>query len=95
LKYSPIQYNPTDLLSRGIPLEELKSCTLWMRGPEWITNEKNWPSEFTTKNVLTTIGENEEDSEISSETKQIQNSILNIIEVNAHSGKSFVSLHMS
>jgi hypothetical protein len=34
-----------------------------MRGPEWLTNEKNWPSEFTTENVLTTIGENEEDSE--------------------------------
>jgi hypothetical protein len=66
-----------------------------MRGPEWLTNEKNWPSEFTTKKVLTTIGENEEDSGISDETKQILNSILNIIEVNANSGKLFVSLHMS
>jgi hypothetical protein len=46
-----------------------------MRGPEWLTNEKKWPSEFTTENVLTTIGENEEDSETSSETKQIQNSV--------------------
>jgi hypothetical protein len=43
-----------------------------MREPEWLTNEKNWSSEFTTKNVLTTIGENEEDSEISSETKQFR-----------------------
>ena len=84
-KYCPTQYNPTYLLSRGIPYEELKSCTLWMRGPEWLTNEKNWPSEFTTKNVLTTIGENEEDSETSSETKQIQNSVLNIIDVNRYS----------
>ena len=80
-KYCPTQYNPTDLLSRGIPYEELKSCTLWMRGPEWLTNEKNWPSEFTTENVLTTLGENEEDCE----TKQIQNSVLNIIDVNRYS----------
>jgi hypothetical protein len=84
-KYCPTQYNPTDLLSRGIPYEELKSCTLWMRGPEWLTNEKNWPSEFTTENVLTTLGENEEDCETSSETKQIQNSVLNIIDVNRYS----------
>jgi hypothetical protein len=26
-KYYPIQYNPADLLSRGIPYGELKSCT--------------------------------------------------------------------
>jgi hypothetical protein len=56
-----------------------------MRGPEWLTNEKNWPSEFTTENVLTTLGENEEDCETSSETKQIQNSVLNIIDVNRYS----------
>ena len=42
-----------------------------MRGPEWLTNEKNWPSEFTTEKVLTTIGENEEDSETSSEIKKM------------------------
>jgi hypothetical protein len=35
--------------------------------------------------VLTTIGKNEEDSETSSETKQIQNSVWNIIDVNRYS----------
>ena len=34
---------------------------------------------------MTTLGENEEDSETSSETKQIQNSVLNIIDVNRYS----------
>ena len=35
--------------------------------------------------MLTTIGKNEEDSETSSETKQIQNSVWNIIDVNRYS----------
>ena len=55
-----------------------------MRGPKWLTNEKNWPSEFTTEKVLTTIGENEEDSETSSEIKKNEHSVLNIIDVNRY-----------
>ena len=34
--------NPTDLLTRVIPADQLSTSTLWSHGPPWITTNENW-----------------------------------------------------
>lgn len=36
--------NPADLLTRGISVDQLKSCTLWWHGPPWLLKSTDeWP----------------------------------------------------
>ncbi|XP_055589418.1 uncharacterized protein LOC129741697 [Uranotaenia lowii] len=50
--------NPSDLISRGIPPEEIAQNRLWWEGPEWLALEKeNWPE--LPDNHLKEIGEEE------------------------------------
>ena len=37
--------NPADLLSRGTSLKKLVKETLWLHGPEWLTDKQNWPEQ--------------------------------------------------
>lgn len=37
--------NPADLLSRGITAKNLGNCELWWKGPHWLENQNNWPSQ--------------------------------------------------
>lgn len=37
--------NPTDILSRGTTIEDLKSNELWWHGPKWLKEEGPWPEQ--------------------------------------------------
>ena len=61
-KYCPTLDNPADQLTRGTSAEKFVQNKLWMHGPEWITNEHQWPSwhgNMTTTSLIV----NEEDEE--------------------------------
>jgi transposase InsO family protein len=42
--YCPTSDNPADLLTRGITSNQLRSSTIWLHGPPWLTAESQWPS---------------------------------------------------
>ena len=42
-RYCPTDDNPADLLTRGLTSCQLKSSTLWLFGPSWLTKESTWP----------------------------------------------------
>ena len=49
--YCPTNENPADLLTRGIPADQLSTPTLWSHGPPWITTNENWPT-WNPKSIL-------------------------------------------
>nr|XP_022902869.1 uncharacterized protein LOC111415413 [Onthophagus taurus] len=44
-RYCPGKENPADLLTRGISAKTLIDSNLWLRGPKWLNDEENWPSD--------------------------------------------------
>ncbi|XP_065902524.1 uncharacterized protein [Dysidea avara] len=42
--YCPTECNPADLLTRGISSQCLKTSDLWHHGPDWLTQESQWPT---------------------------------------------------
>ena len=42
--YYPTECNPADLLTRGISSQCLKTSKLWYQGPDWLTQESQWPT---------------------------------------------------
>lgn len=44
-KHVGTKSNPTDMLSRGVPLKELSKSSLWFTGPEWLTEPNQWPEQ--------------------------------------------------
>ena len=42
-RYCPTDDNPADLLTRGLTSCQLKSYTLWLFSPSWLTKESMWP----------------------------------------------------
>ena len=41
-KYCPSADNPTNLLTRGITAEQLRSSDLWVHGPTWLPTQNSW-----------------------------------------------------
>ena len=41
----PTKENPADLVTRGISLKQFKKSTLWLHGPEWLSDCNSWPSQ--------------------------------------------------
>ena len=41
----PTSENPGDLVTRGISLKQFRKSTLWMHGPEWLSDCNSWPSQ--------------------------------------------------
>jgi hypothetical protein len=64
-RYCPTQVNPADLQTRGITARQLSRSTLWQQGPDWLTDERQWPSwDGQLAVALTTIeGEDQDDEE--------------------------------
>lgn len=61
--YCPTDSNPADLLTRGTSADKVKT-TLWMNGPEWLTEKPNWPEwNGNMESTLACIMETEEESE--------------------------------
>ncbi|XP_069108231.1 uncharacterized protein [Argopecten irradians] len=42
-RYCPTECNPADLPPRGMSMRNFESNHLWFKGPDWLTNEKEWP----------------------------------------------------
>ncbi|XP_053389549.1 uncharacterized protein LOC123533397 [Mercenaria mercenaria] len=42
-KYCPTKHYPADLLTRGITASQFRNNHLWMHGPDWLTNQTQWP----------------------------------------------------
>ncbi|VDH93828.1 Hypothetical predicted protein [Mytilus galloprovincialis] len=38
------QMNPADLQTRGLTASQFEDSTLWMNGPQWLTDECKWPT---------------------------------------------------
>lgn len=44
-RYCPTEYNPADLVTRGISGKKLQESKLWWEGPDWLLKEKDeWPN---------------------------------------------------
>ncbi|CAG2205088.1 unnamed protein product [Mytilus edulis] len=43
-KYVPTEMNPADLQTRGLTASQFEDSTLWMNGPQWLTDECKWPT---------------------------------------------------
>ena len=51
--YCSTDQNPADLLTRGIAAHEYLKSKLWKNGPDWLTDERNFPSlQLTTENAI-------------------------------------------
>lgn len=49
-RFIPTEDNPADLVSRGLPVDELRTSTLWWTGPEFlIDSSRAWPERLPTK----------------------------------------------
>ncbi|VDI73490.1 Hypothetical predicted protein [Mytilus galloprovincialis] len=84
-KYCPTEHNPADLLSRGLSYEQLKNNKLWMHGPDWLTDEKQWPNEFQIDNkVMTTTCKDYENQETQDDIIRTKNNVLNVINVDRY-----------
>ena len=42
--YVPTVDNPADLLTRGLPTQQLRTSRLWLYGPSWLPSETQWPT---------------------------------------------------
>lgn len=52
-RYCPTDQNPADLQTRGLTATQLKSSTLWKKGPAWLVHNK-WPSLKQTRTITFT-----------------------------------------
>ena len=37
--------NPADMITRGVTASELLKCSIWLRGPQFLTNSMPWPKQ--------------------------------------------------
>lgn len=71
--YCPTDQNPADYLTRGISAKQLSDNQLWINGPQWIVNRKNWPTwtrNLDECNALTILSEENTDGETSEKLSQ-------------------------
>jgi len=58
--FTPKPDNPSDLLTRGIPTQQLLASQLWSQGPSWLLSEPKWPKWLPTGILHINIAEAEE-----------------------------------
>ena len=83
-RYCPTAQNPADLLMRGISAKEYLKSKLWKNGPDWLTDESNYPIwQADESTVLLTT--NERDDAFPLDPSQNQLGIHNVIDINKFS----------
>ena len=77
--YCPTDQNPADLLTGGIAAHDDLKSKLWKDGPDWLTDERNFPSlQLTTENAILLATTNEQQDEVQTQT---EHRIRNIIDI--------------
>ena len=68
--YCSTDQNPADLLTRGIAAHKYLKSKLWKNGPDWLTDERNFPSlQLTTENAILLATTDEQKNEVQTQTK--------------------------
>lgn len=71
-RYCPTNDNPADLLTRGLTADKFMQNRLWMRGPEWLTRETEWPvTEYARATVNTILDQETTIEEPTTSTESI------------------------
>ena len=77
--YCSTDQNPADLLTRGIAAHEYLKSKLWKNGPDWLTDERNFPSlQLTTENAILLATTDEQQDEVQTQTEP---GIHNVIDI--------------
>ena len=77
--YCSTDQNPADLLTRGIAAHEYLKSKLWKNGPDWLTDERNFPSlQLTTENAILLATTDEQQDEVQTQTEP---GIYNVIDI--------------
>ena len=75
-KYCPTNYNPADLLSRGMTTKQFKESTLWRKGPIWIGDKSKHPKTFIeTNTALSVLTDDDKEPLDDEESKTCENNI--------------------
>ena len=84
-RYCPTEYNPADLLTRGIDADQYINSVIWKKGPNWLTNRTKWPEITpTSKAVLTITGENDDEEFLHNDVHTDYYGISNIIDISKY-----------
>ena len=79
-RYCPTEFNPADLVTRGITAKHFKESRLWKYGPSWLTYSAKWPdNKIISKTVMTTLMDDDRDQ--IEEDKEQEKNIGNIINI--------------
>ena len=88
-RYCPTDMNRVDLPTRGTVAAKIMDNKFWTNGPEWITNESNWPEwSGNTLAMLTSMSDDEElqeESTLSLSTNTADIGTHQIIDLTQHS----------
>ena len=77
--YCSTDQNPADLLTLGITAHEYLKSKLWKSGPDWLTDERNFPSlQLTTENAILLATTDEQQDEVQTQTEP---GIHNVIDI--------------
>ena len=72
LDVPPYNYNPSDLLARGITANQLKTSSRWKHGPTWLPNRSQWPLWPTTEIVYKSATETSTDGSTANDIVLLQ-----------------------
>ena len=87
-KHVPGIQNPADMLSRGVSVQDFISCSVWTKGPEFLSmNEQHWPKQFCVSGIPSSDGEIR-DKVLVTKEKMLCESVERII----NSSSSFVKI---
>ena len=77
--YCSTDQNPADLLTRGIAAHEYLKSKLWKSEPNWLTDERNFPSlQLTTENAILLATTDKQQDEVQTQTEP---GIHNVIDI--------------
>ena len=77
--YFSTDQNPADLLTRGIAAHEYLKSKLWKSGPDWLTDERNFPGlQLMTENAILLATTDEQQDEVQTQTEPGIHNVMDI-----------------